>query len=45
MLAWLGATFASAHNAAGIRITEMPITPEVVYRALRTAAGQPLEDD
>lgn len=32
-------------DAAGVRITEMPITPEVVYRALRTAAGQPLEDD
>ena len=31
-------------DAVGIRITEMPITPEVVYRALRAAAGDPLED-
>ena len=32
-------------DAVGIRITEMPITPEAVYRALRAAAGEPLEDD
>jgi CO/xanthine dehydrogenase Mo-binding subunit len=32
-------------DAVGIRITEMPITPEAVYRALREAAGEPLEED
>ena len=31
-------------NAVGVRITEMPLTPEKVFRALRKAAGQPLEE-
>ncbi|WP_144291632.1 xanthine dehydrogenase family protein molybdopterin-binding subunit [Rhodoligotrophos appendicifer] len=31
-------------DAVGIRITSLPITPEAVYRALRTAARSPLED-
>ena len=30
-------------DAVGVRITEMPLTPEKVFRALRKAAGQPLE--
>jgi CO/xanthine dehydrogenase Mo-binding subunit len=30
-------------DAVGVRITELPITPEAVYRALRAAAGKPLE--
>jgi CO/xanthine dehydrogenase Mo-binding subunit len=32
------------HDAVGVRITELPITAEVVLRALRAHAGQPLED-
>lgn len=32
-------------DAVGVRITEMPLTPEAVFRALRTAAGQPLEEN
>lgn len=31
-------------DAVGVRITEMPLTPEKVFRALRKAAGQPLEE-
>jgi CO/xanthine dehydrogenase Mo-binding subunit len=33
------------HDAAGVRITELPITAEAVYRALRQAAGTSLPDD
>ena len=32
-------------DAIGVRITELPITPEAVYRALRRAAGDPLPED
>jgi CO/xanthine dehydrogenase Mo-binding subunit len=32
-------------DAVGIRITNLPITPEAVFRALRSAAGAPLEDE
>jgi CO/xanthine dehydrogenase Mo-binding subunit len=31
-------------DAVGVRITEMPLTPEKVFRALRKSAGQPLEE-
>ncbi|MGB0554885.1 MAG: xanthine dehydrogenase family protein molybdopterin-binding subunit [Alphaproteobacteria bacterium] len=31
-------------DAVGVRITEMPLTPEKVFLALRKAAGQPLEE-
>ena len=31
-------------DATGVRITDMPLTPEKVFRALRTLTGQPLED-
>ncbi|HEX6007767.1 MAG TPA: molybdopterin cofactor-binding domain-containing protein, partial [Burkholderiales bacterium] len=33
------------HDAVGVRLTSLPITPEAVYRAIRRANGQPLEDD
>jgi CO/xanthine dehydrogenase Mo-binding subunit len=33
------------HDAVGVRITELPITAEAVFRALRDRAGQPLEDE
>ena len=32
-------------SAVGVRITELPITAEAVYRALRQAAWEPLMDD
>ena len=32
-------------DAVGVRITEMPIRAETVYRALRAAAGNPLKED
>jgi CO/xanthine dehydrogenase Mo-binding subunit len=32
-------------DATGVRITSLPITPEAIYRALRAAAGKPLEND
>jgi CO/xanthine dehydrogenase Mo-binding subunit len=31
-------------DAVGVRLTELPITAEAVYRALRAAANDPLED-
>ena len=31
-------------DAVGVRIAELPITPEAVLRAIRAAAGHPLED-
>ena len=31
-------------DAAGIRLTRLPLDPETVYRALRAKAGKPLED-
>jgi CO/xanthine dehydrogenase Mo-binding subunit len=31
-------------DAIGVRLTALPLTPERVYRALRAAAGNPLED-
>jgi CO/xanthine dehydrogenase Mo-binding subunit len=31
-------------DAVGVRLTSLPLTAEAVYRALRTAQGQPLED-
>jgi CO/xanthine dehydrogenase Mo-binding subunit len=33
------------HDAVGVRITALPITPEAVYRALRAAAGDSLPED
>jgi len=32
------------YDAVGVRLTELPITSEVVYRALRMAAGDPLPE-
>jgi CO/xanthine dehydrogenase Mo-binding subunit len=32
-------------DAAGIRLFELPLTPEAVYRALRGAAGDPLPEE
>ena len=32
------------HDAVGVRLTELPLTPEAVLRALRAAQGRPLED-
>lgn len=31
-------------DAVGVRITELPLTPEKVLRAIRAKAGEPLED-
>ncbi|MFL6306122.1 MAG: xanthine dehydrogenase family protein molybdopterin-binding subunit, partial [Candidatus Sulfotelmatobacter sp.] len=31
-------------DAVGVRLTEMPLTPEAVYRAIRVKFGQPLSD-
>jgi CO/xanthine dehydrogenase Mo-binding subunit len=31
-------------DACGVRLTELPLTAEKVYRALRAAQGKPLED-
>ncbi len=31
-------------DAVGVRLTELPLTPEAVYRALRAGAGQPLAE-
>ena len=31
-------------DAVGVRLTELPLTPEAVYRALRARAGRPLEE-
>ncbi len=31
-------------DAIGVRITELPLTPETVLRAIRAKAGKPLED-
>ena len=33
------------HDAVGIRLTELPIKPETLLRALRTAEGRPIEDE
>jgi CO/xanthine dehydrogenase Mo-binding subunit len=33
------------HDAVGVRIMELPITAEVVLRALRAKAGRPLEEE
>jgi CO/xanthine dehydrogenase Mo-binding subunit len=32
-------------DAVGVRLTELPLTPEAIFRALRAKAGKPLEDD
>jgi CO/xanthine dehydrogenase Mo-binding subunit len=34
----------AVEDAIGVRITALPITPEVVYLALRAARGEPVED-
>jgi CO/xanthine dehydrogenase Mo-binding subunit len=31
-------------DAVGVRLTELPLTAEAVFRALRTKADRPLED-
>jgi CO/xanthine dehydrogenase Mo-binding subunit len=33
------------HDAVGVRLMELPITPEAVYRATRAAAGDPLPEE
>jgi CO/xanthine dehydrogenase Mo-binding subunit len=33
------------HDAVGIRLTELPIKPETLLRALRAAVGRAIEDD
>jgi CO/xanthine dehydrogenase Mo-binding subunit len=32
------------HDAVGVRIMRLPVTPEAVYRAIRAARNDPLED-
>jgi CO/xanthine dehydrogenase Mo-binding subunit len=32
-------------DAVGVRLTELPLNPEAVLRAIRTKAGKPLEED
>jgi CO/xanthine dehydrogenase Mo-binding subunit len=32
------------HDAIGVRLTELPMTPEGIYRALRAQQNNPLED-
>ncbi len=32
-------------DAVGVRLTELPLNPEAVYRAIRAKAGKPLEDE
>ena len=32
-------------DACGVRLTELPLNPEAVFRALRAKANQPLEDE
>ena len=32
-------------DAVGVRLTELPLTPEAVFRALRAKAGKPLGDE
>jgi CO/xanthine dehydrogenase Mo-binding subunit len=32
-------------DAVGVRLTQLPLTPEAVYRALRAAGGNPLGDE
>ena len=32
-------------DAVGVRLMEMPLNPESVYRALRAKLGKPLEDE
>jgi CO/xanthine dehydrogenase Mo-binding subunit len=33
------------HDAVGVRLTALPLTPEAVYRALCAAKGEPLKDE
>jgi len=35
----------AVHDAVGIRLTELPIKPETLLRALRAAEGRPIEDE
>ena len=32
-------------DACGVRLTELPLNAEAVFRALRAQAGKPLEDE
>ena len=32
-------------DAVGVRLTELPLNPEAVFRAIRAKAGKPLEDE
>jgi CO/xanthine dehydrogenase Mo-binding subunit len=33
------------HDAVGVRLTTLPLTPEAVYRAMCAARGEPLEEE
>jgi CO/xanthine dehydrogenase Mo-binding subunit len=33
------------HDAVGVRLTTLPLTPEAIYRAMCAARGEPLEDE
>jgi CO/xanthine dehydrogenase Mo-binding subunit len=33
------------HDAVGVRVTRLPITPELVYRSIRAKNNEPLEDE
>lgn len=35
----------AVHDAVGVRLTELPITPEAVYRSVSAASGRPLPED
>ena len=32
------------HDAVGVRLMELPLTAEAVYRAIRAARGEPLPE-
>jgi CO/xanthine dehydrogenase Mo-binding subunit len=32
------------HDAVGVRLTQLPITPEAIYRAIRVGANNPLPE-
>jgi CO/xanthine dehydrogenase Mo-binding subunit len=33
------------HDAVGVRLVALPLTPEAVYRAIRASAGDPLDEE
>ena len=32
-------------DAVGVRVTELPLKPETIFRAIRAKAGKPIEDE